>query len=46
LRGSEFFGRVARAVTLRPLVTIAVVAAFALAGLVLASTSSSATSRS
>jgi hydrophobe/amphiphile efflux-3 (HAE3) family protein len=36
LRGREFFGRVARAVTLRPLVTIAVVAAFALAGVVLA----------
>jgi predicted RND superfamily exporter protein len=36
LRGREFFGRVARAVTLRPLVTIAVVAALALAGLVLA----------
>jgi uncharacterized protein len=36
LRGREFFGRVARAVTRRPLVTIAVVAAFALAGVVLA----------
>src|SRR5205085_4844366 len=36
LRGREFFGRVARAVSRRPLVTIAVVAAVALAGVVLA----------
>ncbi|MEA2435697.1 MAG: uncharacterized protein QOF65_253 [Thermoleophilaceae bacterium] len=36
MRGRDFFGRLARAVTSRPLVTIAVVAALALAGVVLA----------